>query len=96
MQARIFEHAGPVEPVHRIAIALYDDESRFCNTMQRFVCEQDSELVRDLPLQRIPPTVRRTGDFAMQLELGYAVARGAVDLAELGLPLEATRHFTPH
>lgn len=86
-QAKLFEHAGQVEPVHRLGIALYDGDHGFCNTMQRFVPEPDSERVRSLLLGRLPAQARESGDFAMELEVGYAVARGAADLAELGHPL---------
>jgi hypothetical protein len=86
-QAKLFEHAGQVEAVHRIAIALFDDEQGFCNTIQRFVPEQDSQRVRTLLLSRLPANARETGDFVMEIEAGHAVARGATDLGELGTPL---------
>lgn len=94
-QAKLFEHAGQVEPVHRIGIALYDDENGFCNTMQRFVAEPDSQRVRTLLLGRIPAEARETGGFAMEVEAGYAIARGAADLAELGNPLATASNPTP-
>ena len=93
-QAKLFEHAGQVEPVHRIGIALFDGDNGFCNTMQRFVAEPDSQRVRSLLLGRIPNDARQSGDFAMEVEVGYAVARGASDLAELGNPLTADSSFT--
>ena len=95
-QARLFERAGDVEAVQRLAIAIYDDGQGFCNTMQRFVLEDDSQRVQNLLLARIPDATRRTGDFAMEVETGYAVARGNSDLAELGSPLEPTSRITAH
>ena len=90
-QSALFEHAGQFEPVHRLGIALYDEDNGFCNTMQRFVPEADSQRVRGLLLERIPTDARQSGDFAMELEVGYAIARGASDLAELGNPLGDAR-----
>ena len=95
-QARLFERAGEVELVQRLAIAIYDDSHGFCNTMQRFVLESDSQRVQNLLLARIPEATRSTGDFAMEVETGYAVARGNPDLAELGSPLEPTSKIIAH
>ena len=93
-QARLFERAGEVELVQRLAIAIYDDAHGFCNTTQRFVLEGDSQRVQNLLLARIPDVTRRSGDFAMEVETGYAVARSNAELAELGSPLTATATTT--
>ncbi|MCZ6643801.1 MAG: hypothetical protein O7F71_19675 [Gammaproteobacteria bacterium] len=78
---QLFRHAGSVEEVHRISFASYDQDSGICNTMQRFVAAADSDRVQSLLLSRIPQESKRSGDFAMELEIGHAVVNS--ELADL-------------
>ncbi|MDH3641089.1 MAG: hypothetical protein OES38_03280 [Gammaproteobacteria bacterium] len=84
-QSRLFEQAGKVDEVRRISFAIYDPDTGFCNTLQRFVAVEDSERVQQLLLNRIPSEAKRAGDFAMELESGFTVLRDSVkDLTSLG------------
>ena len=84
-QPELFQRAGEVDEVQRISFAIYDKETGFCSTLQRFVAAADATRVQELLLRRIPSEAKRTGDFAMELESGYTVLReGANDLASLG------------
>jgi hypothetical protein len=87
-QSQLFGQSGRVDEVRRISFAIYDKDSGLCNTMQRFVAAVDSEWVQELLLRRIPNEVRRTGDFAMEMENGFSVlGEGSDDLASLGYTL---------
>lgn len=91
-QDELLKSSCPVEPVHRIGLAIYDRATGLINTMQRYVPAADSELVKDLLLQRIPHEVRSDGDFVMELEAGRAVIReDVVDPATLGHALSEIR-----
>lgn len=84
----LFSHAGEVEPVNRLSLAIYDPDTGFCNSVHRYVPAPDTEHVRDLLLARIPADVLATDDFAMASRNGYAVIRpGAIDPRTLGMPL---------
>ncbi len=86
---QLFRQAGLVEEVHRMSFASYDQETGICNTMQRFVAAADSDEVQALLLSRIPPEAMRSGDIAMELEIGHAVASSeAADLGTLGHQLD--------
>lgn len=74
-QSQLFQHSGEVDDVHRISFAIYDQDSGFCNTLQRFVAATDSQRVQQLLLGRIPAQATRSGDFAMELESGFTVLR---------------------
>ena len=91
-QSPVLQSAAPVEPVTRLSIAVYEAETGMCNTMQRFVPDDQVDLVRRLLLQRISPETRVAGDFAMEIEGGYAILRdGAVDPTTLGHGLSEFR-----
>jgi hypothetical protein len=92
LQGEIFQRAGTVESVHRISFAIYERATGLCNTMQRYVPAADSDKVKELLVQRIPPEVRAEGDVAMEIEAGRAVIRDdVVDPATLGHALSEMR-----
>ncbi len=94
-QHALFQQAGPVEEVKRISFAVYDAGSKLCNTLQRFVLAAEADRVKDLLLERLPADVKdagASGDYAMEVESGYAVIREDIaDLTSLGQPLTETR-----
>lgn len=91
-QDELVKTSGPVEPVHRIGLAIYDRATGMINTMQRYVPAADVDLVKDLLLQRIPQEVRADGDYVMEVETGRAVIReDVVDPATLGHALSEIR-----
>ena len=94
-QHELFQQAGPVEEVKRISFAVYDAGSKLCNTLQRFVLAAEADRVKELLLERLPADVKdaqTSGDYAMEVEGGYAVIREDIaDLTSLGQPLMETR-----
>ncbi len=89
---KLFRHAGDVAEVHRISFAIYDTDTGICNTMQRFVAVAEVDQVRALLLKRVPAEAQRSGDFAMELEIGHVVVNSEVaDLHNLGRPLDVAR-----
>lgn len=94
-QHELFQQAGPVEEVKRISFAVYDAGSKLCNTLQRFVLAAEADRVKELLLERLPADVKdaeASGDYAMEVEGGYAVIREDIaDLTSLGQPLMETK-----
>ncbi len=89
-QSQLFQRSGEVDSVQRISFAVYDKDSGLCNTLQRFVANSDSSRVQELLLRRIPVEARLSGDFAMELESGFAVRREhSNELADVGPTLTA-------
>jgi len=86
--AALFDHAGSSESVTRLTFAIYDPSSGMCNTMQRFVPTPETDQLRELLLQRVPPDVRVSDDFVMEQQRGYAIVRAGADISRLGFPLE--------
>lgn len=84
----LFTHAGTEEHVNRINIAIYDHQTSFCNTVQRFVPSADSPRVQELLLGRIPMDARQSDDVIMEIDAGMAIVReGLADLVNLGYAL---------
>jgi hypothetical protein len=94
-QHELFQQAGPVEEVKRISFAIYDAGAKLCNTLQRFVLAAEVDKVKGLLLERLPANVKEqgaSGDYAMEVEGGYAIIREDIaDLASLGQPLAQAR-----
>ena len=86
--AAVFDHAGVCEPVTRFTFAVYDRATGLCDTTKRFVPMHETDQLRDLLLQRIPPDVRASDDFMMEQQRGYAIIKTGADVSRLGLPLE--------
>jgi hypothetical protein len=84
----VFDHAGICEPVTRLTFAIYDHASGLCNTMQRFVPMDETDQLRELLLQRVPPDLRASDDFVMEQRRGYAIVKTGTDASRIGLPLE--------
>lgn len=91
-QGEIFKRAGSVEAVHRINFAIYERITGICNTMQRYVPAGDVDQVKSLLMERISTEARAEGDFAMEIDTGFAVIRDdIVDPATLGHALSEIR-----
>lgn len=87
--ATLFNHAGPVEPVNRISLAMFDKEVGLVNVTQRFVPDNDTELVSRLLLSRVPGDLQNTEDVVHEVQPGYAIVRTThTDLAEIELRLQ--------
>jgi hypothetical protein len=85
--ATMFESAGACEAVTRLTIAIYDQDSGLCNTLQRFVPLDETEQLSELLLRRISPDIGGSDDFVMEQQRGYAIIKAGADAARLGLPL---------
>ena len=85
---QLFRHAGNVAEVHRLSFASYDQHSGICNTRQRFVAAAEVDRVRTLFLNRVPTESKRSGNFAMELEIGHVVVNS--ELNNPGRPLNPT------
>jgi len=84
----LFARAGAEENVNRINIAIYDHQTSFCNTVQRFVPSADSPRLQELLLSRIPMKARESDDVIMEIDTGVAIVReGLADLVNLGYAL---------
>jgi len=84
----VVTNTGAAERVNRINIAIYDHQTSFCNTVQRFVPSADSRRVQELLLGRIPMTARQSDDVIMEIAAGMAVVREVLAvLVDLGYAL---------
>ena len=86
----LFSQAGEPEAVDCLSFAIYDEETGFCSTLQRFVPAAESVRVGELLFNRVPPPLRDSDDFAMETARGYAIIRAkGLDLSRLGLHFDA-------
>ncbi len=96
-QSEVFRRAGPAEDVNRINIAIYDRDSSFCNTVQRFVPEADTKRVQELLLNRVPVRTRHSDDLIMEVDAGMAIVREDLgELVDLGYALTDGRLTPAH
>jgi hypothetical protein len=86
-KAGLFALAGPCDAVTRLTFAVYDQPTGLCNTTQRFVPTEETDVVVELLMQRIPIDVRASDDFMMEQQRGFAVAKTTDDIARIGIPL---------
>ena len=84
-QGELFSRAGEQHAVNRINIAIYDHDTSFCNTVQRFVPAEDCGRVQQLLLRRVPVAARGSDDVVLETDAGVAIVReGLADLVNLG------------
>ena len=83
-KAGVFELAGPCDAVTRLNFAVFDQATGLCNTTQRFVPTDETDVVVEVLMQRIPLDVRASDDFMMEQQRGFAVAKTTGDVSRIG------------
>ena len=86
-KAGLFELAGPCDAVTRLTFAVYDQASGLCNTTLRFVPTDETDVVIEVLMQRIPLDVRASDDFMMEQQRGFAIAKASADAVRIGATL---------
>ncbi|MBV1905903.1 MAG: hypothetical protein KUG75_07490 [Pseudomonadales bacterium] len=84
-QDKLFNQAGINHAVMQLSMAIYDPKTALCDTLQRFVPREDSDIVKNILLERIPEDLRASENFVMQSIDGIAILhKTRLDTAQPG------------
>ncbi|OGQ96354.1 MAG: hypothetical protein A2521_09015 [Deltaproteobacteria bacterium RIFOXYD12_FULL_57_12] len=82
----LYTHSGQVEKMNRIAMMLYDDANNFALTMNRYVLEPETELLKKVLTSHVRDELVINNSFEMRVVTGVCISnQKKLDKILLGL-----------